>query len=157
MLSSWADGDGRRALGALETAAAYAEVGVLDAPLVKVALQTKGLAFDKGGEHFYNLLSALHKSVRGCDPDAALYWLARLLVGGADLMTVARRLVRIASEDVGASRPERAASGALRPRFSPVSGCARRRTGARGGGGVPGGRAQIERGLHRLESGPRRR
>ncbi len=105
LLTGWADGDGRRALGALETAAAYAEAGVLGAPGVEAALQAKGLAFDRSGEHFYNLLSALHKSVRGCDPDAALYWLARLLAGGADLMTVARRLVRIASEDVGLADP----------------------------------------------------
>ncbi len=105
MLAGWADGDGRRALGALEAAAPYAEAGVLDASQVKAALQAKGLAFDKGGEHFYNLVSALHKSVRGCDPDAALYWLARLLAGGADLMYVARRLVRIASEDVGLADP----------------------------------------------------
>ncbi len=105
MLVGWADGDGRRALGALETAAAYAEAGVLDALQVQAALQAKGLAFDKGGEHFYNLVSALHKSIRGCDPDAALYWLARLLAGGADLMYVARRLVRIASEDVGLADP----------------------------------------------------
>ncbi len=105
ILSSWADGDGRRALGALEAAAPYAENGVLDAPQLKSALQAKGSAFDRGGEHFYNLTSALHKSVRGCDPDAALYWLARLLTGGADLMYVARRLVRIASEDVGLADP----------------------------------------------------
>ena len=105
LLAAWADGDGRRALGALEAAAAHAEAGVLDAPGVEAALQAKGLAFDRGGEHFYNLLSALHKSIRGCDPDAALYWLARLLAGGADPMTVARRLVRIASEDVGLADP----------------------------------------------------
>lgn len=105
MLAAWADGDGRRALGALESAAAYAEAGVLDAPQIKGALLAKGLAFDKGGDHFYNLISALHKSVRGCDPDAALYWLARLLAGGADLMYVARRLVRIASEDIGLADP----------------------------------------------------
>ena len=105
LLASWADGDGRRALGALETAAPYSVKGVLDTPQVKDALQAKGLAFDKGGEHFYNLTSALHKSVRGCDPDAALYWLARLLTGGAELMYVARRLVRIASEDVGLADP----------------------------------------------------
>ncbi len=104
-LAGWADGDGRRALGALEAAAPFAEAGVLDTPQVRAALQAKGLAFDKGGEHFYNLVSALHKSVRGCDPDAALYWLARLLTGGADLMYVARRLVRIASEDVGLADP----------------------------------------------------
>lgn len=105
MLAGWADGDGRRALGALESAAAYAEAGVLGAPQVQAALQAKGFAFDKGGDHFYNLVSALHKSVRGCDPDAALYWLARLLGGGADLMYVARRLVRIASEDIGLADP----------------------------------------------------
>lgn len=105
MLTTWADGDGRRALGALESAAAYAEAGVLGAPQVQAALQAKGFAFDKGGDHFYNLISALHKSVRGCDPDAALYWLARLLGGGADLMYVARRLVRIASEDIGLADP----------------------------------------------------
>lgn len=104
-LAAWADGDGRRALGALEAAAPYAEAGALDVAQVRAALQAKGLAFDKGGEHFYNLVSALHKSVRGCDPDAALYWLARLLTGGADLMYVARRLVRIASEDVGLADP----------------------------------------------------
>lgn len=105
MLAAWADGDGRRALGALETAAPYAQDGALGEADIKAALQAKGLAFDKGGEHFYNLVSALHKSVRGCDPDAALYWLARLLAGGADLMYVARRLVRIASEDVGLADP----------------------------------------------------
>lgn len=69
------------------------------------ALQAKGLELDKGGEHFYNLTSALHKAVRGCDPDAALYWLARLLAGGADPLYVARRLVRVASEDVGLADP----------------------------------------------------
>ncbi len=105
MLAGWADGDGRRALGALETAAPYARDGTLTADDIRAALQAKGFAFDKGGEHFYNLVSALHKSVRGCDPDAALYWLARLLAGGADLMYVARRLVRIASEDVGLADP----------------------------------------------------
>lgn len=105
MLAGWADGDGRRALGALEAAAPYAQEGKLVEADIKAALQAKGFAFDKGGEHFYNLVSALHKSVRGCDPDAALYWLARLLAGGADLMYVARRLVRIASEDVGLADP----------------------------------------------------
>jgi len=109
LLAAWADGDARRALSALELASSFAENGALDTPQVRAALQTKGVAFDKGGEHFYNLVSALHKSVRGCDPDAALYWLARILAGGADLMYVARRLVRVASEDVGLADP-----GALR-------------------------------------------
>lgn len=104
-LAVWAGGDGRRALSALEAAAAYAQAGRLDLAGVRAALQAKGLELDKGGEHFYNLTSALHKAVRGCDPDAALYWLARLLAGGADLMYVARRLVRVASEDVGLADP----------------------------------------------------
>ncbi len=105
LIVTWGDGDARRALNALELAAGYAEDGRLNAAQVRQALSVKGLAFDKGGEHFYNLISALHKSVRGCDPDASLYWLARLLGGGADLMYVARRLVRIASEDIGLADP----------------------------------------------------
>ena len=105
LLTSWADGDARRGLSALEVASSYAEAGHLNAEGVKRALGAKALTFDKGGEHFYNLMSALHKSVRGCDPDASLYWLARLLGGGADLMVVARRLVRMASEDIGLADP----------------------------------------------------
>ncbi len=105
LLSTWADGDARRALSALEVAEGYATHDHLNAEGVKRALGAKALAFDKGGEHFYNLMSAFHKSVRGCDPDAALYWLARLLGGGADLMYVARRLVRMASEDIGLADP----------------------------------------------------
>ena len=105
LLSTWADGDARRVLNALEVAEGYATDNHLNAAGVKRALGAKALAFDKGGEHFYNLMSALHKSVRGCDPDASLYWLARLLGGGADLMYVARRLVRMASEDIGLADP----------------------------------------------------
>jgi putative ATPase len=101
----WADGDARRALNALELGAAQAEGGRLTAAALKEALSVRGPAFDKGGEHFYNLMSALHKSVRGSDPDASLYWLARLLSGGADALYVARRLVRMASEDVGLADP----------------------------------------------------
>jgi putative ATPase len=101
----WADGDARRALSALELAAGYAANGHLSAAQMREALSARGPAFDKGGEHFYNLISALHKAVRGCQPDAALYWLARLLAGGADPLYVARRLVRIASEDVGLADP----------------------------------------------------
>ncbi|MBS3967874.1 MAG: replication-associated recombination protein A [Truepera sp.] len=105
LIIQWADGDARRALGALEVAAGHAEAGLLSAEATRQALSVRGLAFDKGGEHFYNLISALHKSVRGCHPDAALYWLARLLGGGADLLYVARRLVRMAAEDVGLADP----------------------------------------------------
>lgn len=105
LLATWADGDARRALGALEVVAEFAEQGRLELAQVREALSLKGLAFDKGGEHFYNLISALHKSVRGCHVDAALYWLARMLKGGADPLYVALRLVRIASEDIGLADP----------------------------------------------------
>jgi putative ATPase len=104
-LTAWSDGDARRALGALEVAANFAEEERLELDHIKNSLSAKSLAFDKGGEHFYNLMSALHKSVRGSDPDAALYWLARLLGGGADPLYVARRLVRMASEDIGLADP----------------------------------------------------
>jgi putative ATPase len=110
MLVSWAGGDGRRLLGALESISQSmvtdaSSTNTIDAEQVQAALGKGALAFDKGGEHFYNLISALHKSVRGCDPDAALYWLARMLKAGADPLYVARRLVRIASEDVGLADP----------------------------------------------------
>jgi putative ATPase len=103
-IASWASGDARRALGALELAAGASQgrMGVDDVARV---LQRRASAMDKGGEHFYNLISALHKSVRGSDPDAALYWLARMLRGGADLRYLARRLIRMASEDVGLADP----------------------------------------------------
>jgi putative ATPase len=104
-LTAWSDGDARRALGALEVAANFAEDSRLELDHIKSSLSAKSLAFDKGGEHFYNLMSALHKSVRGSDPDASLYWLARLLGGGADSLYVARRLVRMASEDIGLADP----------------------------------------------------
>jgi putative ATPase len=104
-LVAWSDGDARRALNALEIASTYAENKRITAEHIKAALSAKSLAFDKGGEHFYNLMSALHKSVRGSNPDAALYWLARLLGGGADALYVARRLVRMAVEDIGLADP----------------------------------------------------
>lgn len=104
-LVAWSDGDARRALNALEIAATFAENGIITVERVRAALSAKSLAFDKAGEHFYNLMSALHKSVRGSDPDAALYWLARLLGGGADVRYVARRLVRMAVEDIGLADP----------------------------------------------------
>ena len=105
VVAQWADGDARRALGALELASSFAKDGYLSAKATKDALSVKGLAFDKGGEHFYNLISALHKSVRASQVDAALYWLARLLGGGADPRYVSRRLVRMASEDIGLADP----------------------------------------------------
>ena len=107
-LIAYADGDARRLLNTLETLAAAAtqekRAEVTDVWLLKV-LGERMRRYDKGGEQFYDTISALHKSVRGSDPDAALYWLVRMLDGGADPRYMARRLIRIASEDIGLADP----------------------------------------------------
>jgi putative ATPase len=102
------DGDARVALNALEAAAAIAEhrnLGQVDVSVAEEALRRKALLYDKDGEEHYNIISALHKSLRGSDPDAALYWLARMLEGGEDPLYIARRMIRFASEDVGTAAP----------------------------------------------------
>jgi putative ATPase len=99
------DGDGRRALTTLELAASIADECHVTVELVKRAVQRKGLRYDRAGDEHYDLISALHKSVRNSDPDAALYWLARILEGGEDPRFIARRLIRMASEDVGLADP----------------------------------------------------
>ena len=100
------DGDARRALGVLEAAAGLAgQGGTLDLPIAREALQHRFAAYDKGGEAHFNLISALHKAVRGSDPDGALYWLARMIEGGEEPLYIARRLVRMASEDIGLADP----------------------------------------------------
>ena len=100
------DGDGRRALTLLETAAAIAGPGVtLTEEHVREGLQGKVLHYDKAGEEHYNLISALHKSVRNSDADAALYWLTRMMDAGEDGRYLARRLIRMASEDIGLADP----------------------------------------------------
>ncbi|MDA8389548.1 MAG: replication-associated recombination protein A [Gammaproteobacteria bacterium] len=107
-IAEWADGDGRKALALLELAAELAaEAGgtEITADHVAAAGGDRYRRFDKGGDLFYDQISALHKSVRGSDPDAALYWLVRLLDGGCDPRYVARRLVRAASEDIGNADP----------------------------------------------------
>ncbi|MDO4263542.1 MAG: replication-associated recombination protein A [Deinococcus sp.] len=104
LLARLADGDGRRALGTLEAAAVLANPVGEEA--VTEAFGKHLPAMDKGGEDFYNLISALHKSVRASHVDASLYWLARMLEGGADPLYVARRIVRIAAEDVGLADPQ---------------------------------------------------
>ena len=107
-LIAYADGDARRLLNTLETLAVAAtqekQSEITDAWLLKV-LGERMRRYDKGGEQFYDTISALHKSVRGSDPDAALYWLVRMLDGGADPRYMARRLVRMASEDIGLADP----------------------------------------------------
>ncbi len=106
LLAAEADGDARRALNALEAAAALAGPdGRLDEQMAREALQLRFAHHDKAGEHHYNMLSAYHKSLRGSDPDAALYWMARLLEGGADPRTLLRRALAMAAEDIGLADP----------------------------------------------------
>ena len=106
LLLAAADGDGRRLLNLLENAADLAEDGgVLDAELFQSLLGDQRRRFDKGGEAFYDQISALHKSVRGSNPDGALYWFARMIDGGCDALYIARRVVRMASEDIGNADP----------------------------------------------------
>jgi putative ATPase len=109
LLATAADGDARRALNFLEMAADLAQRNdgreVIGADLVREVVSGGVRRFDKRGEAFYDQISALHKSVRGSDPDAALYWLARMLDGGCDPLYIARRVVRLASEDIGNADP----------------------------------------------------
>jgi putative ATPase len=106
LLVAAADGDGRRLLNLLENAADLVEDGEeIGAALLDNLLGDSRRRFDKGGEAFYDQISALHKSVRGSNPDAALYWFARMLDGGCDPLYLARRVVRMASEDVGNADP----------------------------------------------------
>jgi putative ATPase len=109
LLLAAADGDARRMLNLLETAA---DLGVadgaghrLDLDTTRAVIGSTYVRFDKGGENFYDQISALHKSVRGSDPDAALYWLCRMLAGGCDPLYIARRALRMASEDIGNADP----------------------------------------------------
>jgi putative ATPase len=120
LLAREADGDARRALQALEAAAEYvvgaspvaggpepapAGTRTISAQVIADALQRRFAKYDKGGEEHYNLISALHKAMRGSDPDGALYWLARMIDGGEDPLYIARRVVRAASEDIGLADP----------------------------------------------------
>jgi putative ATPase len=100
-----ADGDARRALNLLEIAADLAADGVITEAVAGEASAGSRRRFDKGGDIFYDQISALHKSIRGSDPDAALYWLARMLDGGCDPLYVTRRMIRVASEDIGNADP----------------------------------------------------
>jgi putative ATPase len=108
-LASYSSGDARNALNALEVSAKLADARaekVITKDLAVEALQQRVLLYDKKGEEHYNLISALHKSVRNSDADAALYWLGRMLQGGEDPMYIARRVVRMAVEDIGLAAPE---------------------------------------------------
>ena len=107
-LAAWADGDARRLLNAVEVvfdAARSAGRTLIDSSWLETALSQNLRRFDKGGDAFYDQISALHKSVRGSDPDAALYWFARMLDGGVDPRYLSRRIVRMAVEDIGLADP----------------------------------------------------
>ena len=107
-IAEFADGDGRRALNLVEQVAQAAQVEGrrgADVDFVNAVSQRAGRRFDKGGENYYDQISALHKSVRGSDPDASLYWLVRMLDGGVDPRYLARRMIRMASEDIGLADP----------------------------------------------------
>jgi putative ATPase len=114
LIASYSSGDCRQAYNTLEVAAQLAQAGIekgganrrIDRGLAVEAVQQRVLMYDKSGEEHYNLISALHKSVRNSDPDAALYWLARMFAGGEDPLYLARRVVRMAVEDIGLAAPE---------------------------------------------------
>jgi len=104
-LIGYADGDARRLLNALESAAALANGARIDEGLLERTLGEQLRRYDKGGDQFYDVISALHKSVRGSNPDASLYWFVRMVDGGVDARYIARRLIRMASEDIGLADP----------------------------------------------------
>lgn len=104
-IAQYSDGDARRALNLLELAAETTATDLIDLQTVQDIAQRKLPLYDKSGEEHYNVISALHKSVRNSDPDAALYWLARMLAGGEDPLYIARRLIRMAVEDIGLADP----------------------------------------------------
>jgi putative ATPase len=106
LLIDFANGDARRALNTLEIASSLAKTQSITLENVQEALQKRTLLYDKGGEEHFNLISALHKSLRNSDVDASLYWLARMLAAGEDPLYIARRIVRFASEDVGLADPQ---------------------------------------------------
>jgi putative ATPase len=109
-IARYANGDARSALNLLQLAVATAPQPagrpVVDLPVLERTIQKKALLYDKGGEEHFNIISALHKSMRNSDPDAAVYWLARMLEAGEDPLYIARRLVRFASEDIGNADPQ---------------------------------------------------
>jgi putative ATPase len=111
-IARFANGDARAALNLLEFAATSAPINPetmvrqLDLPQLEQSIQRRALLYDKSGEEHYNLISALHKSMRNSDPDAAVYWIARMLEAGEDPLYIARRMIRFASEDIGNADPQ---------------------------------------------------
>ena len=155
-LAAWADGDARRLISAVEVVAESAQSAgrdSVDAAWLEIALSQNLRRFDKGGDAFYDQISALHKAVRGSNPDAALYWFCRMIDGGADPKYLSRRLVRMAVEDIGLADPratDLAVNGAdIYERLGSPEGEL-----ALAGGGLHGLRRQVERRLQRLQPGP---
>mgnify|MGYP001791893695 CR=1 FL=1 len=105
-LLEMADGDGRALLNLIEQVTAWTVQGKLDKDALATRLMRRAAQYDKSGDAHYNLISALHKSVRGSDPDASLYWFARMLEGGEDPRFLARRITRMAVEDIGLADPQ---------------------------------------------------
>ena len=165
-----ANGDARVALNLLELAAALADSAAagpregsperrarIDVDLLAQAVQRRALLYDKQGEEHFNLISALHKSMRNSDPDAAVYWLARMVEAGEDPLYIARRLVRFASEDIGNADPRALTLARRGQRCRPLRRDARGKCRARSGGDLSRGRAEEQRGVHGLwAGGPRR-
>ncbi|MEI8365262.1 MAG: replication-associated recombination protein A [Parachlamydiaceae bacterium] len=106
LLIDFSQGDGRYLFNLIENLEHLSTESLLDAETLKLHLQKRAPLFDKGDDQHYNIISALHKSIRGSDPDAALYWFARMLQGGEEPLFLARRLIRMASEDIGLADPQ---------------------------------------------------
>jgi replication-associated recombination protein RarA len=153
-LIAMADGDGRYLLTLTETLLAIGTDTPLNPTQLGQFLQKRRPAYDKNREEHYNLISALHKSVRGSDPDAALYWLARMLEGGEDPLFIARRLVRMAVGGHRRGRPPEPAADHGRQGRLRLPGQSRGRAGPGPGGGAHGQRAQVQRRLQRLQGRP---
>lgn len=154
-LIGYADGDARRFLNLLEqaqTAAASSRITTIDAEFVSSAMTLNARRFDKGGDNFYDQISALHKSVRGSSPDGALYWFCRMIDGGADPKYLARRIVRMAWEDIGLADP-RALQVANDAAETYERLGSRRRAGARAGGDLSRVRGEEQCWLQRVQPG----
>ena len=121
--------------------------------LVKDAMQRRVLLYDKAGDEHYNLISALHKSLRNSDPDAAVYWLARMLEAGEDPLYIARRLIRFASEDVGMADPHALGVAVQAKEAFHFVGLPEGNLGLGPGGDLPGHRSQIQCARSRLRRG----
>jgi len=149
-LRAMADGDGRYLLNLVEELSGVKAAGLLDPAALVGAVQRRMPLYDKSREEHYNIISALHKSIRGSDPDAALYWLARMLAGGEQPLYIARRLVRAAVEDIGLADPQAVHQALAAKDVFDFLGSPEGELGAGAMCALPGQRAQIQRGVQAL-------